>query len=167
MGQSRRRGIRGVERAAATAAAVSLATIGLLTACSGGEPPVQTVVVTVTPTPKPTPTPTPTPTPPPVAAPEPAPPAPPVPNAPAPEVVPGPAVDLGPIPGAMGTPVLDGDGMPVRYTVVSGDSFFDIAQRFDLPQQQLLRMNPQITNFGETVYIGDQINLDWTKVGLG
>jgi hypothetical protein len=40
-----------------------------------------------------------------------------------------------------------------------------IAQRFELPQQQLLRMNPQIHDFGETVYIGDVINLDWTTTG--
>jgi len=26
-------------------------------------------------------------------------------------------------------------------------------------------MNPQIHDFGETVYIGDVINLDWTKTG--
>ena len=62
-------------------------------------------------------------------------------------------------------PALDGDGVPASYVVVSGDSFFDIAQRFELPQQQLLRMNPQIHDFGETVYIGDVINLDWTKTG--
>ena len=71
----------------------------------------------------------------------------------------------GPRPGATGTPVLDGSGVPASYTVVAGDSFFDIAQRFELPQQQLLRMNPQIHDFGETVYIGDLINLDWTKTG--
>ncbi|MFC9560788.1 LysM peptidoglycan-binding domain-containing protein [Agromyces sp. NPDC056965] len=125
-------------------------------------PPPVTIFATVTATPKPTPTPTPT------AAPvEPAPaPAPePVPNAPAPVYEPGPAVDLGAIDGAGGTPVLDGTGMPVSYTVVSGDHFFDIAQRFDLPQQQLLRMNPQVHDFGENVYIGDVINLDWTKTG--
>ena len=62
-------------------------------------------------------------------------------------------------------PVLDAAGVPASYTVVAGDSFFDIAQRFNLPQQQLLRMNPQIYDFGETVYIGQVINLDWTKTG--
>jgi len=89
----------------------------------------------------------------------------PVPNAPAPVVEWGPAYDTGPRPGATATPVLDGNGVPFSYTVVAGDSFFDIAQRFELPQQQLLRMNPQIHDYGETVYIGDLINLDWTKTG--
>lgn len=125
-------------------------------------PPPVTVTATVTATPTPTPTPTPEAAPPP--APEPVPPAP-VPNAPAPVVEWGPAYDTGSRPGATGTPVLDGAGVPASYTVVEGDSFFDIAQRFELPQQQLLRMNPQIHDFGETVYIGDVINLDWTKTG--
>ena len=114
-----------------------------------------------------TPTPTPAPAPPPAAAPEPAPAPEPVPNAPAPVYEPGPAYDTGPITGASGAAVFDDAGMPVRYTVMEGDSFFDIAQRFEVPQQQLLRMNPQIHDFGETVYIGQQINLDWTKEGLG
>jgi LysM repeat protein len=123
-------------------------------------PPPVTVTATVTSSPTPTPTPE--------AAPPPAadPPAPePVPNAPAPVVEWGPAYDMGARPGANGTPVVDGAGVPSSYTVVEGDSFFDISQRFELPQQQLLRMNPQIHDFGETVYIGDVINLDWTKTG--
>ena len=124
-----------------------------------------TVAVTETVIESPTPTPTPTPTAPPVAE-APAPEAPdPVPNAPAPVVEPGPANDLGPRDGAMADPTVDDTGMPISYVVVAGDSFFDIAQRFDLPQQQLLRMNPQIHDFGEAVYIGDVINLDWTKTG--
>ncbi|GLU87963.1 LysM domain-containing protein [Agromyces sp. NBRC 114283] len=151
-------------RALGAAALVPLAIVGFAACTPSSPPPAETVLVTVTATPTPTPTPTPTA---PVAAPEPPPAPEPVPNDPAPVVEPGPAVDLGSIPGATGTPVLDGDGMPVRYTVVSGDSFFDIAQRFDLPQQQLLRMNPQIHDFGEAVYIGDELNLDWTKTGLG
>lgn len=123
-------------------------------------PPPVTVFATVTATP----TPPPVTTAPPAAEPEPAAPEP-VPNAPAPVVEWGPAYDTGARPGATGTPVLDGNGVPSSYTVVEGDSFFDIAQRFELPQQQLLRMNPQIHNYGETVYIGDVINLDWTKTG--
>ncbi|GAA1956855.1 LysM peptidoglycan-binding domain-containing protein [Agromyces allii] len=128
-------------------------------------PPPVTIIATVTATPEPEPTPTPTPTPPPVAEPAPAPEPEPVPNAPAPVVEPGPAYDLGARDGATGTPVVDASGMPTSYTVVEGDSFFDIAQRFDLPQQQLLRMNAQVHDFGENVYIGDVINLDWTKTG--
>lgn len=123
-------------------------------------PPPVTITATVTATPEPPP--------PTVAAPAPAPEAPapePVPNAPAPVVEWGPAYDTGSRPGATGTPVLDANGVPASYTVVEGDSFFDIAQRFELPQQQLLRMNPQVHDFGETVYIGDVINLDWTKTG--
>ncbi|GAA1057881.1 hypothetical protein GCM10017608_02830 [Agromyces luteolus] len=91
----------------------------------------------------------------------------PVPNAPAPVYEWGPAVDDGPIPGATGTPELDAGGEPERYVIVAGDSFFDVAQRFNLPQQQLLRMNPQVHDFGETVYIGDVLNLDWEKAGIG
>ncbi|UOE43530.1 LysM peptidoglycan-binding domain-containing protein [Agromyces larvae] len=146
----------------------SVVVLPLLAGCAApGEPPAETVMVTVTaPPPKPTPTPVVT-TPPPVAEPEPAPAPAPVPNAPAPVYEPGPAYDNGPVPGANGPAETDGNGMPAMYTVVEGDSFFDIAQRFDLPQQQLLRMNPQIHDFGETVYIGDRINLDWQRVGLG
>lgn len=126
--------------------------------------PAETVVVTVTATPTPKPTPT---SAPPAAAPEPAPAPEPVPNAPAPVYEPGPAYDTGPITGASGAATFDANGMPIRYTVMEGDSFFDIAQRFEVPQQLLLRMNPQIHDFGEAVYIGQQINLDWTKEGLG
>lgn len=143
-------------------ASVSLAVL-LLSGCvpeAAPPPPPVTITATVTATPIPQPVSTP---PAPPAA-EPAPP-PPVPNAPAPVVEWGPAYDNGPRDGATGTPVLDGAGVPASYTVVAGDSFFDIAQRFELPQQQLLRMNPQIHDFGEAVYIGDVINLDWTKTG--
>jgi len=149
----------------ASAALATVAAALLLSGCAPAPaPPPVTIVATVTATPKPTPTPTPAPAP---VAPPPAPaPAPdPVPNAPAPVYEPGPAVDLGARDGANGTPSLDGSGMPISYVVVSGDHFFDIAQRFDLPQQQLLRMNPQVHDFGENVYIGDVINLDWTKTG--
>jgi len=139
----------------------------LLAGCVQQSPlPAETVVVTVTATPTPT-----APVSPAAAAPEPVPapaPAPaPVPNAPAPVPEPGPAYDTGPTTGATGAATFDAEGMPIRYTVMEGDSFFDIAQRFEVPQQQLLRMNPQIHDFGETVYIGQQINLDWTKEGLG
>ena len=147
----------------AASAAFALGTARLL---SGGvaEPAPAPVTITATATVTASPPPTPEP-PPPAAEPAPAPAPDPVPNAPAPVVEWGPAYDTGPIPGASGSPALDGDGVPASYVVVSGDSFFDIAQRFELPQQQLLRMNPQIHDFGETVYIGDVINLDWTKTG--
>lgn len=147
------------------AAMLALGASASLVACvAQSPPPAETVMVTVTATPTPVPTPEP-----PAAAPAPAPaPAPePVPNAPAPVYEPGPAYDTGPITGASGAAVVDANGMPIRYTVMEGDSFFDIAQRFEVPQQQLLRMNPQIHDFGEAVYIGDEINLDWTKEGLG
>jgi len=117
--------------------------------------PAPTVVVTVTATPTPTPTA--------AASAAPAPePAPLVPNAAAPVVVEGPARDLGAVPGAQGPTTADGNGDLLTYTVVASDAFFDIAQRFDVPQQQLLRMNPSIPDFGETLYIGQVINLDWT-----
>jgi len=144
---------------AASAGFAALLLSGCVTAPVPTPPPV-TVTATVTATPTPTPEPpSAAPVPEPVPAPEP------VPNAPAPAVEWGPAYDTGSRTGASGTPVLDGSGVPASYTVVAGDSFFDIAQRFELPQQQLLRMNPQIHDFGETVYIGDVINLDWTKTG--
>ena len=150
---------RGIGMAAASAGFAALLLSGCVAQPVPTPPPV-TITATVTATPEP-PTPT-------VAAPAPAPEAPapePVPNAPAPVVEWGPAYDTGSRPGATGTPVLDANGVPASYTVVEGDSFFDIAQRFELPQQQLLRMNPQVHDFGETVYIGDVINLDWTKTG--
>ena len=155
---------RGIGSAAASVGLSVLLLSGLLlsgcTPASTPAPPPVTIIATVTATP--TPTPAPAPAPPPA---EPAPAPDPVPNAPAPVVEWGPAYDAGSRDGATGTPVLDGAGVPASYTVVTGDSFFDIAQRFELPQQQLLRMNPQIHDFGETVYIGDVINLDWTKTG--
>jgi LysM repeat protein len=152
--------------AAATVAGVSgILVVATGLALSGCVPQPAPAPATVTVAVTETFTPTPTPPPPPVAeAPAPEAPAP-VPNAPAPVIEPGPAFDTGSRPGATGTPVLDGNGVPASYTVVSGDSFFDIAQRFELPQQQLLRMNPQIHDYGEAVYIGDEINLDWTKTG--
>ncbi|WP_136709066.1 LysM domain-containing protein [Agromyces sp. H66] len=153
-----------MERGSSMVAASAGLTALLLSGCTAAPPPTPatiTVTATVTATPTPTPTPEAAPPPPPPAAPAPEP----VPNAPAPVVEWGPAFDTGARPGATGTPVLDADGVPASYTVVEGDSFFDIAQRFELPQQQLLRMNPQVHDFGETVYIGDVINLDWTKTG--
>jgi LysM repeat protein len=159
-----RRAVGGFGATLATGTIGAIAVALLLSGCvAPPAPPPVTIVATVTATP--TPEPTPTPTAPPAAEPAPAPAPEPVPNAPAPVYEPGPAVDLGARDGANGTPSLDGSGMPISYVVVAGDHFFDIAQRFDLPQQQLLRMNPQVHDFGENVYIGDVINLDWTKTG--
>lgn len=114
--------------------------------------PAETIIVTATPTPPPV-----------VVEGSETGPIPIEPNAPAPEIVEGPAYDLGARPGAQGATTSDGAGGLANYTVVAGDSFFDIAQRFEVPQQQLLRMNPSVPDFGETVYIGQVINLDWTK----
>jgi hypothetical protein len=139
----------------------ALLAAGLLTLCgvltlAAGCAPIEPVAPTVTVTAMPAP---------PAADPAAPPPPEPSPNAPAPVYEWGPAFDDGPRPGASGTPELDETGEPERYVIVAGDSFFDVAQRFNLPQQQLLRMNPQIHDFGETVYIGQVINLDWQKVG--
>ena len=141
---------------------------GTLTLLAGCAPPevVEAAPVTVTATVTATATVTVTPAPPP-ADPAAPPPPDPVPNAPAPVYEWGPAIDDGPRPGASGAPELDETGEPERYVIVAGDSFFDVAQRFNLPQQQLLRMNPQIYDFGETVYIGQVLNLDWQKTGVG
>lgn len=149
-------------------AALCLAVAGLglagLSGCAAEAPaPAATVYVTIPPTV--TPTPTPEPPAPPVETPADA--APPIvveiePNAPAAPVVPGPAVDLGLVSGAMGPVTTAGDGALLTYTVVSGDAFFEIAQRFDLPQQQLLKMNPSIPSLGTEIYIGQVVNLDWT-----
>ncbi|PPF26398.1 MULTISPECIES: LysM domain-containing protein [unclassified Rathayibacter] len=75
------------------------------------------------------------------------------------------AVDYGAVPGANGEPTRDGEGDIVSYTVVQGDTFFDIAQRFGIPVQQLLRMNPTIAGAGEAVYINAVINLDASTLG--
>lgn len=138
-----------------------------LSGCSGTPPtPPATVFVTVAPTVTPTPTPVET-TPPPAAEAPAVPDEPPVtveivPNAPAAPIVPGPAIELGAASGARGSTTSDGNGALLTYTVVSDDVFFDIAQRFDLPQQQLLQMNPSIPSLGTKIYIGQVINLDWT-----
>jgi hypothetical protein len=144
----------------------------VLTGCAAPPAPAvtQTVVVTATPTPTPTPTatPTPTPTPPPEPEPELPPEDPsldPNPELPAEPLPEGPAEDLGAIPGAQGAPVTDGSGMPISYKVLPGDSFFDIAQRFNIPQQQLLKMNPKVAGVGEDIYERQVLNLDWTKTG--
>lgn len=75
------------------------------------------------------------------------------------------AADNGAVPGANGEPTRDGAGEIVSYTVVQSDTFFDIAQRFGIPVQQLLRMNPTIAGAGEAVYIGSVINLDASTLG--
>lgn len=72
----------------------------------------------------------------------------------------GPAEDLGPTPGARGTTTASG-GALLTYTVVEGDSFFDIAQRFNVPVQMMLTMNPSVPGLGENIYINQIINLDW------
>jgi len=128
------------------------------------------VTVTFTPSPAatPTPSPTPSPSPEPTATEEPAAliPNPEVPNlVPNAEPVPlpqGPAVDLGVTPGARGPAVANAAGALVTYTVVEADSFFDIAQRFNIPVQLLLTMNPSVPGLGERIYLQQIINLDWT-----
>ncbi|KZX21724.1 LysM peptidoglycan-binding domain-containing protein [Rathayibacter tanaceti] len=75
------------------------------------------------------------------------------------------AVDSGAVPGAAGEPTRDGAGEIVSYTVVQSDTFFDIAQRFGIPVQQLLRMNPTVAGAGEAVYIGSVVNLDARTLG--
>lgn len=146
-------------------AALLLLPLGLA-GCAVAPAPVVTATVTVTPTPSATPTPTPTPTPVPDAAVLPDPTI--TPNAEAVPVEPlpeGPATDLGATAGATGAPVTDGAGAPLSYTVLEGDDFFAIAQRFNVPMQQLLRMNPSVSGLGEDIYIRDVINLDWTTTG--
>jgi LysM repeat protein len=139
----------GRRRALSHAPNLAIGVVGLL-ALSGcvsePAPPPVTVVVTQQPDPSPSVAPLPTSTARDALPPEP---APIVPNAPAEPAEPGPVVS-------------DADGNPLTYTVVAGDVFFDIAQRFDLPQQQLLRMNPSIPGLGLDIYIGDIVNLDWT-----
>ena len=152
-------------RRAFTVAVFAVAAL-VLSGCATAPAPVvtQTIVITPTPTPTPTPTATPTPTTPPVAEPQPDPLVPnaDVPDVPLPE---GPAYDNGAVPGAEAAPVRDDAGNLVSYTVIEGDTFFDIAQRFDLPMQQLLRMNPSVSGLGENIRLRQVINLDWTTTG--
>ena len=155
-------------RATALGGAAALVAAMMLAGCSAPAPaPTVTVFATVTPTPTPDPTVT--------AA---------LPQSTATVFVPVPeatvsftpnavpvipetafAVDNGAISGATGEPTRNGAGDIVTYTVVSGDSFFDIAQRFGIPVQQLLRMNPGVAGAGEAVYIGNVINLDANSLG--
>ncbi|WP_194085994.1 LysM peptidoglycan-binding domain-containing protein [Cryobacterium suzukii] len=117
--------------------------------------------MTPAPTPSPTPTPTPVPTEEPALIPNPTVPDL-VPNA---EPVPlpqGPAADQGSTPGARGTTTADGAGALLTYIVVEGDAFFDVAQRFNIPVQLMLTMNPSVPGLGENIYIEQIINLDWT-----
>ncbi len=155
------------KRAALCLGVAVLGVVGMVGCASEPPAPAATVYVTLPPI-APLPTKAPSTTQP---EPAPAPPAaeadPPIaveiePNAPAAPVVPGPAVDLGLVSGATGPVTTGGDGALLTYTVVSDDAFFDIAQRFDLPQQQLLKMNPSIPELGKKLYIGQVINLDWT-----
>ncbi len=74
----------------------------------------------------------------------------------------GPAADQGSTPGARGTTTSDGAGALLTYTVIEADAFFDIAQRFNIPVQLLLTMNPSVPGLGENIYIKQIINLDWT-----
>ncbi|TFD53646.1 LysM peptidoglycan-binding domain-containing protein [Cryobacterium sp. Hh7] len=146
-------------RGIAVAALLLVALVG----CAGEPAPAVTVTITpsVAPTPSPTPTPTPTPTEEAAL----------IPNPEVPDLVPnaepvplpqGPAVDLGSTPGARGTTMSDGAGALLTYTVIEGDAFFDIAQRFNIPVQLLLTMNPSVPGLGENIYIKQKINLDWT-----
>jgi LysM repeat protein len=143
----------------------------LLVGCAGEPAPVVTVTYTPTAEPAPTPTPTPTPTvePEPVATEEPV--AELIPNPQVPTIVPnaepeplpqGPAMDLGATAGARGSAVANSAGALIEYTVIEGDSFFDIAQRFNVPVQLMLTMNPSVPGLGEDIYINQKINLDWT-----
>ncbi|WP_156109610.1 LysM domain-containing protein [Cryobacterium sp. MLB-32] len=154
-------------RAGVASAAIVL--LVLLAGCTGT--PTPAVTVTFTPSPKPTPSPSPTPTP--APAPEPviteAPAL--IPNPEVPDLVPnaepvplpqGPAVDLGSTPGARGPAVANSAGALMTYTVVEGDAFFDIAQRFNIPVQMMLTMNPSVPGLGERIYLKQIINLDWT-----
>ena len=128
-----------------------------------------TVTVTPTVTPSATPTPTPTVEPEPVPTEEPV--AELIPNPQVPTIVPnaepeplpqGPAMDLGATAGARGSAVANSAGALITYTVIEGDSFFDIAQRFNVPVQLMLTMNPSVPGLGEAIYINQKINLDWT-----
>lgn len=147
--------------------AVAAALLVTLAGCAGEPAPAVTVTITPTVTPTPTPTPTPSPTPTPTSTEE----AALIPNPEVPDLVPnaepvplpqGPAVDLGSTPGARGTTVSGESGALLTYSVIEGDAFFDIAQRFNIPVQLLLTMNPSVPGLGENIYIKQKINLDWT-----
>ena len=145
------------------ATALALTAVTALAACSTPKPPEPpvTVVVTVTPTPVP----------PPVTMAEstaPEPPVvvvPPVPNEPAPAVVEGPAEDLGArqAPRRSPEPTVPAPWSATRSSTATASTTSPSVST--CPQQQLLRMNPKIPNFGEDIYVGTVINLDWTKTG--
>jgi hypothetical protein len=155
-----------ISRAQQCGLAAGAALLLALSGCAGT--PLPAVTVTVSPTAEPSPSETPTPTPeaieevPMADAPELVPNAPAAPFVPLPE---GPAEDLGAGPGARGAPTRNDAGNLSGYVVIEGDTFFDIAQRFNVPVQQLLKMNPKVAGLGEAIYLKQNINLDWTITG--
>lgn len=151
-------------------AAVLLGTAAALSGCAGEPAPVPTVTVVISETPSPVPTATitvtPIPSDPIIVSPEPDP-GPPTldPNAEVAPPVTAYANDLGAQLGAQNAPIYDADGTITGYKIMAGDTFFDVAQRFDIPVQQLLKMNPGVTGVGADVYINQVINLDADTLG--
>jgi LysM repeat protein len=72
-------------------------------------------------------------------------------------------IDGGPIAYAEGTTQVNGDGIPISYTVGEGDVFEFVAKRFDLGTAYLWSINA-VRRDGKGLYIGDVINLDPTTV---
>ena len=69
-------------------------------------------------------------------------------------------VDCGPIEFATGQVALDSKGVPVAYTVASGDVWAVIAKRFDLGVSYLNTINSVRRPDVMKVYPGDIVNLD-------
>lgn len=71
--------------------------------------------------------------------------------------------DGGAVPGADGPVIVDNDGVPQAYEVVSGDNMELISRRFGLEYGYLIAIN-QVRRDSLEVFVGDTLNLDATRI---
>jgi hypothetical protein len=67
--------------------------------------------------------------------------------------------DSGAMPHAMGEAILDGQGVPVAYTVAANDTFAVVGARFCVGELWLHWVNA-VRRDGDALYVGDILNLD-------
>lgn len=67
--------------------------------------------------------------------------------------------DTGPVDFASGSTTFNDAGQPAAYEVAAGDTYWAIADRFCIYPHWLTLLN-QVRRNGETLYVGDVLNLD-------